>query len=138
MEWEAVTYTDVDPLQPGEGVANASEEREPGVGSGINRVRYVPDRKGRKSRHRWRQTQPTGEVITMDLRVNALARYGLNNKADLAVYSAGAYGRALAESALVAAALYALALLEEADVDDLSDDVVALRAARLALNDLLQ
>lgn len=74
----------------------------------------------------------------MDLHVKQSAGYRLNNKADLAVYSAGAYGRALTESALVAAALYALALLEEVSADDLSDDVVALRAARLALNDLLQ
>ena len=73
----------------------------------------------------------------MELQANQLARNGLNNQQDLALYAAGAYGRALAESAVVAAALCALALLEEANDEDLSGDVVALRAARLALNDLL-
>jgi hypothetical protein len=134
----AATNTDVYPLKSGGGVVVALERREPTVGSGGTRARYVLDRRGRAWRHRLRLKRPTGDVITMDLQVKQSAGYRLNKRADLAVYSVGAYGRALTESALVAAALYALALLEEADEEDLSDDVAALRAARLALSDLLQ
>lgn len=66
------------------------------------------------------------------------SRKQLNIRQNLAVYSAGAYGRALTESAVLAAALYALTLLEEYDRVDVPEDLLALKAARLALTDLLQ
>ena len=136
--WTVAGEADAGPQKTIGSVVEASEKRDPDVERGCHRVRYVPDRISRVRRHRVNRKRQTGESLAMEPSVRKQGRRQLNNRHDLAMYSAGAYGRALTESAVLAAALYALALLEEYDGVDVPEDLLALKAARLALTDLLQ